>query len=174
MASNLRGRSVAVAVAALWFSGCYTVPRTRYVATLDPAPTWTTSEERARRAARYLDVSTSRPRYEFYDDELPVSITVRVPDTAPGSVVLRGCPRAPAIYLEQWDGSQWQDAGMYRVFCAAIYSTETVVLMPGESLQTQISLRAPGRYRALVPVGYEPPDFLGVSNEFLVRDSDGR
>ena len=48
------------------------------------------------------------------------------------------------------------------------------VLAPGDTLLTEVWVSEPGRYRVGVPAGEHTTDFVGLSNEFVVRDSDGR
>lgn len=87
------------------------------------------------------------------------------------TVALTGCPRPPALFVEQATTSGWEEFHSSGVICLAIHSPSTIALRASSSLDFTVSAAQPGRYRVRVFVGPDAgaPELAILSNEFVVR-----
>ena len=146
--------------------GCYTQLKTTVI-TDEPFPDTPLDYYEA----DDLIVITDRDSYRLPQGQRDVTIKAWVDNDSDTPILLTGCPEPPSVVAEIARGDVWHDGPSIGLICPAIYSSETVEMPAGASLEFEMSLREPGLYRLRLLIGDDTsqPEAIAYSNEFVVR-----
>lgn len=82
-----------------------------------------------------------------------VELRLSVRNASLSPVYLEGCPAVPAVVVEAYNESRWQEVTSANIYCVAVLGPRREVLRPGATIESRIRPDVQGEIRLRVLYG---------------------